>query len=92
MAIFSFLKTTKPKGFNYHPIYYNEMKEEMKEREARIRKELGINSEDKPYSPNIKGQFRSSYIKKKSQSRQSTLLFLFILMALLLVAYMIFYR
>lgn len=92
MAIFTFFKTHKPKGFKYKPIYYNEQKEEMKEREARIKKELGLSDSEEPFVPNIKGRFRSSRIQKYSQSRKSTFRFLIILFALLLLAYYFFFR
>ncbi len=92
MAIFTFFKTGKPKGFNYKPIYYNEQKEEMKEREARIKRELGLNDEDTPFVPNIKGKFRSKRLNKYSQSRQSTVRILIILFLLLLAAYFVFFR
>jgi hypothetical protein len=92
MAIFTFFKTPKPKGFKYKPIYYNEQKEEMKEREARIKKELGLNDSDTPFVPNIKGRFRSPRMQKYSQSRQTSVRFLIILFALLLLAYYFFFR
>lgn len=92
MAIFTFFKTTKPKGFNYKPIYYNERQEEMKEREAHIKKELGLNENETPFVPNIKGRFRSKNLNRYSQSRQSTARFLIILFVLLLIAYFVFFR
>ncbi len=92
MAIFTFFKTPKPKGFKYTPIYYNEQKEEMKEREARMRKELGLTDAETPFVPSIKGRFKSSRMKKYSQSRQSTVRFVIILVLLLLVVYYFFFR
>lgn len=92
MSMFSFLRAKKPKGFNYKPIYYSEQKEEMKEREARMRKELGLNDNDTPFVPTIKGQFKSKRLKKYSQSRQSTVRVLIILALLLLVAYFFFFK
>ncbi len=92
MAIFTFFKTPKPKGFKYKPIYYNEQKDEMKEREARIRKELGLNDSDETFVPNIKGRFRSPRMNKYSQSKQSTFRILIILAILILIAYYFFFR
>lgn len=92
MSMFSFFRARKPKGFNYKPIYYSEQKEEMKEREARIRKELGLTDADTPFVPNIKGRFRSPRMNKYSQSRQSTFRILIILAILILIAYYFFFR
>ncbi|MCB8963799.1 MAG: hypothetical protein H6536_01995 [Bacteroidales bacterium] len=92
MALFSFFKPTKPKGFNYKPIYYNEQKEEMKEREVRIKRELGLNDPDQLYVPNIKGRFRANSPYRNSRSGRSTVRFLLILFALMLLAYFIFFR
>ena len=92
MSMFSFFKAKKPKGFNYKPMYYSEQKEEMKEREARIRKELGLTDADKPFGPTIKGQFKSKRLKKYSYTRQSTIRALIILVLLILVAYFLFFK
>jgi len=90
MAIFTFFRTPKPKGFNHKLIYYNEQKEEMREREARIKRELGLSDGDEHYVPNIKGRFKSDRVKKYSQSRNSAFRVLIILFVLLLIAYLFF--
>ncbi|MFV0376846.1 MAG: hypothetical protein ACK5JD_06030 [Mangrovibacterium sp.] len=57
-----FFHTPRAKRFNITTRYYDPAKEEMKEREERIKKELGIEEEKKEinenYRPAIKGQFR----------------------------------
>ncbi len=92
MAGFKFFSIPKPRGFRYKPIYYNEQKEEMREREERIRRELGITENDKSYIPNIKGQFRNAYKRKSTANRQSNIRILIILFILLLISYLLFFR
>lgn len=57
-----FFHTPRAKRFEITTRYYDPAKEEMKEREDRIKKELGIEDEkkeiDENYRPNIRGQFR----------------------------------
>lgn len=92
MAGFKLFSTPKPKGFRYKPIYYSEQKEEMREREERIRKELGLTDKDKPFVPTIKGQFHNARKRKVSASRQSNIRILIILFILLLISYFLFFR
>lgn len=60
MALFSFFKTIKPVGFNYHPRFYDERKEEMMERWKAAE---GLQGDD---SEAIKARV------KRNMSRQST--------------------
>ncbi|MEW5845972.1 MAG: hypothetical protein AB1777_06860 [Bacteroidota bacterium] len=92
MAGFKFFSTPKPKGFRYKPIYYNEQKEEMRVREERIRKDLGLNDKDKPFVPTIRGQFRNARKHTYSSRRQSNIRLIIIIIILLLISYFVFYR
>ncbi len=56
-----FFHTPNRKRFHIPFRYYDPEKEEMQEREERIKKELGIHEKkefDENYRPNIRGQFR----------------------------------
>lgn len=57
-----FFHTPKARRFEITTRYYDPEKEEMKDREDRIKKELGIEEEKKPIDPNYRanlhGQFR----------------------------------
>jgi hypothetical protein len=57
-----FFYTPGTKKFNVTPRYWDPDKEEREERERRIREEMGMVDDrkisDRPYRPNVKGQFR----------------------------------
>lgn len=75
MAGFSFMKTRKPRKFEHKPIYWDPKKEEMEERERRIKREMGIEEEDLTnYKPQIKGSFRegTSHLKKSLDRGDNT--------------------
>ncbi len=57
MALLPFYKQRKPRQFNHQPIYWDPRKEELQERERRIRRELGMEKMDEGYKPQIKGKF-----------------------------------
>jgi len=92
MAGFKFFSVPKPRGFHYKPIYYDERKEEMRLREERIRKEMGLTDKDKPFVPTIRGTFQNARRLKRSASRQSSIRLLIIIIILLLISYFLFYR
>lgn len=77
--------------------YYDPEKEEMQEREDRIKKELGIHEKkefDKNYRPNIRGQFRramgeSSKTAAEARNRSNTRLITLIIV-LSIAAYLFF--
>ena len=94
----NFFYTPGTKRFKIIPRFYDPDKEERDERERRIKEELGIVDEkadkEKPYRPNIKGQFRneggwskSSESARRSQNRR--LIWIFLILALVL--YLFFY-
>ena len=94
-----FFHTPAAKRFHITPRFYDPDKEERDERERRIKEELGIFNEprdpNKPYRPNIKGQFRktgdwqakSSEMARKAQNRRLIIL----IMILAIIFYLFFY-
>lgn len=64
-----FTKTPSHHRFNYTPRYYDPLKEEMKEREERIRRELKLDKEKGPgdYRSRISGSFHAA----RKRSKQS---------------------
>lgn len=82
-----FFHTPKRKQFNIPYRYYDPEKEEMQEREERIKMEMGIHEKktfDKNYRPNIKGQFRqvmgeASKTAQQARNRSNTRLIMFII-------------
>ncbi len=93
-----FFHTPPTKRFHITPRFYDPDQEARDERERRIKEELGIVEErdpNKPYRPNIKGQFRktgewqakSSEEARRSQNRRLIILILI----LALVFYLFFY-
>lgn len=98
MAIPSFFKQNKPKGFNYKPRYYDPVKEE---RDAR-RKAMGLDNDNNTTGDkgngSEKGTFRSSirrgsmrdhlqHSRRKAQ-KSNQIILLITLILLLLVVYM----
>ena len=68
-----FTKTPTHQRFNYTPRYYDPQKEEMKEREARIRRELKLEQEKGPgdYRSRISGSFQAA--RKRSKQSEGSL-------------------
>ena len=66
MALFPFYSTRKPRQYNHTPIYWNPEKEAKLERERRIKRELGMETDDEGYKPSIKGTFvqGTTHLKK----------------------------
>jgi hypothetical protein len=95
-----FFHTPSTKKFHITPRYWDPDKDERDERERRIKEELGIVDEkkpdsDKPYRPNIKGQFRRAqegYSKSSEKARRASNTRLIILILILtLIFYLFFY-
>ncbi len=92
--ISSFFHTPKSKKFNFTPRFYDEDAERHKEREERIKAELGIVDEadkNRPYRPNIKGQFRQvkGAVKSSAEERRvynRRVISLIIILTLIMVA------
>ena len=94
-----FFHLPRAKRFNVPYRFYDPDKEEREERERQIREEMGIfdtPDPNKPFKPNLKGQFRQSMgraSKSAEDTRRSSLWRLIILIITLsLVFYFFFYR
>ena len=96
---FSFIKVRKPKQFNYQPIFYDEAKEKRKERERKIREELGLppmeGDEKRSSEEKIRGKFHAVRSEKKIEFSRKTkqfsnvrlLIIVFILFMLVYIIY-----
>ncbi|WP_163716448.1 hypothetical protein [Mangrovibacterium lignilyticum] len=91
-----FFHTPRAKRFNITTRYYDQEKEELKDREDRIKAELGMN-EKKEWDPNhranIRGQFRNTmggFSKSAEESRRkSNTRLIFFILILSLAVYLI---
>lgn len=88
-----FFKQRKPRGFNHQYIYVDERKERLRAMEERVKREMGIISEEeKTVEERIRGKFveQTSHLKRqqvRSNSTSSRLLFIIlVLLAALLFA------
>ncbi len=79
----SLFRVAKHKKFNYEPLYYDPIKEELRERESRIKRELQMERGEIPEeyassaSHNIRGAFRKGRTRTKdSTGRARSLIFL----------------
>lgn len=83
MKLISFLRTPKYQKFHLEPRYYDPIKEELKEREARIRRRAEADertiAEDELYRSSIEG----SFVRRRSSSNSSTSFTQLIIMFLL---------
>ena len=70
----SLFKVARHKKFNYEPMYYDPIREEIKEREGRIKREMQLNNGEIPEgyvstaSNNIRGSFRQNRSKQKDST------------------------
>ncbi len=87
-----FFHTPKARRFNITTRFYDPEKEEMKDREDRIKAELGLNEKkgwDAGHRANIRGQFRSSmgdFSKSAEEARKRSNTRLIILICILTLA------
>lgn len=83
----TFLKTPKPREFNYIPRYYDEQKEISEERKKRLEKEMGI-AQPGGYQPNItRGSITRKFTQRRRSSRASSIRLVVIVVILTLLAY-----
>lgn len=89
----SFFSINKPKSFNYIPRYWDPEKEEREARIRQIEREMGLH-EGEAYVPTIrKGQMSTYYRRKKRlRERASNLRLIILIVFLLLVAWLLFFR
>jgi len=91
---FTFIKIPRHRVFQYDPIYYSPEKEERKNRERRIRQEMGDTVEeqgDRGYTERIRGGMRrrikSHFEVTRSERKKSNLRLIIILIALMALFY-----
>lgn len=59
MFKFVFVRTPKPRQFNHVPIYWNPEEEARRERDERVKRNIGQTDPDEPFKSSIKrGSFR----------------------------------
>lgn len=98
--MFFFYNNRKPRQFNYKPILYNPDLDDFKEREHKIKKEMGV-IENTEYKPTIKGEFirNTNHVRRKINKEERTgkpntkrniTLFIF-LVVLIVVGYVLYF-
>jgi len=94
MGIPRFFKTKGPNRFDYQPLYWDPEKEEREERVRRIKAELGQEVDFQRTSSTIKrGSFRQARVgSNRKAGRESNIRLFVIAAALMLLAYLLFYR
>ena len=96
MLRFSFFKTPRHRKFDFPTRYYDADKEELEERikqaQAEVDAERGVENEEGVYVSRIKGQIRKqSHRRSRRMQKQSNLRLLIIIAALVALAYYLFY-
>lgn len=90
MALFKFFHTPKPKGFNYKPIYFDP---EQEEREKRKRKYAGEENAPEVVGERMRDGFARQRAGKRNKSvLRSNLRLSAILIVLLVLTYLMFFR
>lgn len=93
----TFFKAAKPKRFHYSPIFYDETKERIKERERRVREEMGLppmeGDENRTTEQRIRGSFQAGRVSTdikfaRTHQRKSNLRIFAIIAVLLLLLYL----
>lgn len=94
--MFLLFKKPEYKRFNLKPRYWDPEKEAREAREKRIRAELGLTDDNGQYIPDVRGQFRQEFEKRKaarsSFSSSYTLRLFMILIMLFLAAFYVFIK
>lgn len=89
-------KKPEYRKFNLKPRYWDPEKEARELREKRIKAELGIKDDNSGYTPNIRGQFRNEYEKRKAARSNAgtarTIRFFMILILLFMAAFYVFIK
>ena len=92
MGIITFFKLATPRKFNYKPLYFDPVKDRIAERNKEIAREMGL-EKDEAYVSRIRpGIFREHSKKAHKVKSSSNIRLIVILIILLFLAYLIFYR
>lgn len=91
MKIPSLFRLPQHKRFNYIPRYYDPVKEDIANRTERIKKELGVSTEENKSTVHELHQFRSRlsevYGKRQRAEKRPMLVQMFIAVLLLMIMY-----
>lgn len=92
--MFLLFKKPEYRKFNFQPRYWDPAKEEQELRKKRIRAELGLENNAEQHTPDIRGQIRKEYEKRKvsrgNPNTAYTLRFFMILVMLFIAAFYLF--
>jgi len=91
MGIPRFFRPVPYNRFDYKPLYYDPEKEQRELRNAAIKRELGMQDENQPYTPNIKGQMQRLIHHKRSEDKASNIRLVLILAMLFAITYWVLY-
>ena len=99
MGLFFFLKGHTPRKFEHKPIYWDPRKEALEERIAKVKKEMGIETGETEFKPNIKGTFVNAHTHLKrrlnkgedSEKRNARNIILAVVLVLLIIVFYYFY-
>lgn len=85
----SFFKTPKHRVFNYQPLYYDERKEAMEERYARLHE--GEKGKEREYIPGkfIRGRFRKAVYENRRGASGSVILTRIIVMVTIVILFFV---
>ena len=87
MALPSFFRTYKNKQFNYIPIFYNKLREELQDRIRNIEQDMGVNNTG-AYRPTItRGSIRRKHTDRAKAEKRSAIRVLIIIIVLLGLVY-----
>lgn len=94
--MFLLFKKPEYRKFNLKPRYWDPVKEEQEARKRRIRAELGLKEDSDEHIPDIRGQFRKEYEKRKATRGNAnsayTIRLFMILILLFLAAFYVFVK
>lgn len=92
MLLPGLFKTYKNRQFTYKPVYYDKVKDDLKERVNKVENELTINSNENYRIGITHGSIRRfSKVRAKSRVRSNTLL-LIIIFLLFTIAYLLLFK
>lgn len=89
-----FVKLPKHKSFDIRPRYWNPEEEAKKEREKRVRAELGLDENGGGYVPDVRAGLQREYARRKAERAGGRMIrayrfFIVLIVLLLLVFYLV---
>ena len=91
MKLPRFIKLPNYYIFDYKPMYYDPDKEKREERDKTIKQELGIDTGETEYKPNIKGKFKHSIDYGRQQGKISRIRLIIVLAFIAIMVYFLFF-